>query len=83
MALEINDLRVQQFLNKRRLDFFLLSEVKAKGIKIIPTKLVFKKKCEIDGTICFKTSDVSIGFMMIPGVVFIERFSPVETDGSL
>ena len=50
---------------------------------MIPTKLVFKKKDEIDGSIRFKTRDVTMGYMMIPGVDFTERFSPVATDESL
>ena len=47
------------------------------------TKLVFKKKDEIDGSIRYKTRNVTLGFMMVPRVDFTERFSPVATDESL
>ena len=57
--------------------------MQSKGRKLIPTKLVFKKKDEIDGSIRFKTRDVTLGYMMVPGVDFTERFSPVATDQSL
>ena len=49
----------------------------------MPTKVVFKKKDEIDGSLRFKTRNVTLGFMMVPGVDFTERFSPVATDASL
>ena len=49
----------------------------------MPTKLVFKKKDDIDGSIRYKTRNVTLGFMMVPGVDFTERFSPVATDESL
>ena len=54
--------------------------MRSKNRKVIPTKLDFKKKDEIDGSIRFKTRDVTMGYMMIPGVDFIESFSPVATD---
>ena len=60
-----------------------LKYVREKGRKVIPTKLVFKKKDEIDGSIRFKTRDVTLGYMMVPGVDFTERFSPVATSTSL
>ena len=50
---------------------------------MIPTKLVLKKKDEIDESIRFKTRDVTLGYMMIPGVDYTERFSPVASDASL
>ena len=50
------------------------------GRKVVPTKLVFKKKDEADGTTRFKTRCVTLGFMMIPGVDYSEKFSPVATD---
>ena len=40
-------------------------------------------KDEIDGSIRFKAGDETLGYMMIPGVDFTERFSPVATDESL
>ena len=49
---------------------------------MIPTKLVFKKKDEIDSSIRLKTKYVSMKYMMIPGVDFTKRFSPVATDES-
>ena len=50
---------------------------------MVPTKLVFKKKDEIDGSIRFKSRCVTLGFMMVPGVDYFKRFSPVATDESL
>ena len=38
---------------------------------------------EIDGCIRFKSRCVTLGYMMVPGVDFTERFSPVATDGAL
>ena len=43
------------FLGRNAWKFVPLSEVKKRGRKLIPTKLVFKKKDEIDGSIRFKT----------------------------
>ena len=59
-------------------NLFHLSQVGTR--KLVPTKLVFKKKDEIDGSIRYKTRNVTLGFMMVPGVDFTERFSPVATD---
>ena len=71
------------FLSRKAWKFIPRSIVQSKGRKLIPTKLVFKKKDEIDGSIRFKTRDVTLGYMMVPGVDFTERFSPVATDQSL
>ena len=60
-----------------------LKYVREKGRKVIPTKLVFKKKDEIDGSIRFKARDVTLGYMMVPGLDITERFSPVATSTSL
>ena len=49
----------------------------------MPTKLVFKKKDETYGSLRFKSRNVTLGFMMAPGVDFTKRFSPVDTDASL
>ena len=54
--------------------------IRAQGRKIVPVKLVFKKKDEADGTVRFKVRCVTLGFMMIPGVDYTEKFSPVATD---
>jgi hypothetical protein len=53
---------------------------KLKGRKPIPTKWVFKKKNEQDGTIRYKSRVVLKGYVMIPGVDYTESFSPVATD---
>ena len=71
------------FLSRGAWEFVDRSSVYEQDRKLIPTKLVFKKKDEIDGSIRFKTRDVTLGFMMIPGVDFTERFSPVATDEAL
>ena len=51
--------------------------------KLIGTKVVFKKKDEVDGTIRFKTRIVTLGYMQIPGVDYTEKFSPVACDTSI
>ena len=71
------------FLNRGAWKFVLLEVIRKSGRRLIPTKLVFKKKDEIDGAIRYKVRDVTLGFMMIPGVDFTERFSPVSTDEAL
>jgi hypothetical protein len=64
-------------------EFVPLKQATNSGKRLVPTKLVFKKKEEIDGSLRFKARNVTLGFMMIPGVDFTERFSPVATDESL
>ena len=71
------------FISRNAWKFIDRNEVYEKGRKLIQNKLVFKKKDEIDGSICFKTRDVILGYMMIPGVDYTERFSAVATDASL
>ena len=71
------------FISRDAWKFVNRQEVYDKNRKVIPTKLVFKKKNEIDGSIRFKTRDVTLGYMMIPGVDYTERFSPVAMDASL
>jgi len=68
------------FISRDAWKFVPLQEVKDKGRKVIPTKLVFKLKDEIDGSIRFKSRCVTLGYMMVQGVDFTERFSPVATD---
>ena len=45
--------------------------------------MVYKKKDEPDGTIHYKSHYVSKGFMQIPDVDFMEKFSLVATDTSI
>ena len=61
----------------------LIEDAKNSGRRLISTKLVFKKKDEIDGSIRFKARDVTLGFMMVPGVDLTKRISPVATEESL
>ena len=71
------------FLARGGWKFVPLDVVRKSGRRLVPTKLVFKKKDEIDESIRFKARCVTLGFMMVPGVDFTERFSPVATDESL
>jgi len=71
------------FLFRGAWEFVPLQEVRDKGRKVIPTKLVFKLKEEIDGSIRFKSRCVTLEYMMVPGVDFTESFSPVATNESL
>jgi len=78
MAAEFNN-----FLSCDVWKFVPSQKVIDKGRKVIPTKLFFKLKDEIDGSIRFKSRCVTLGYMMVPGVDFTERFSPVATDEAL
>ena len=71
------------FLTRTAWKFVPLKEVLDQGRRVIPTKLVFKLKDESDGSLRFKTRNVTLGYMMIPGVDYTEKFSPVVTDESL
>ena len=71
------------FISRGAWEFVPLQEAIDSGRKPVPTKLVFKKKDEIDGSTRFKSRNVTLGFMMVPGVDFTERFSPVATDAAL
>ena len=71
------------FLTRTAWKFVPLEEVLDQGRRVIPTKLVFKLKDESDGSLRFKTRNVTLGYMMIPGVDYTEKFSPVVTDESL
>ena len=71
------------FISRGAWEFVPLSQAIDSGRKPVPTKLVFKKKDEIDGSTRFKSRNVTLGFMMVPGVDFTERFSPVATDAAL
>ena len=53
------------------------------GQKLIRTKLMFKKKNEIDESVRLKYRDVSMVFMIFLCVDFTERLSPVATDDAL
>ena len=68
------------FLKRKAWKLVPRSQVEKEGRKVVPTKLVFKRKDEPDGTTRYKTRCVTLGFMMIPGVDYSEKFSPVATD---
>jgi hypothetical protein len=59
------------------------SQARKSGKTILPTKWVFKKKDEQDGTTRYKSRIVTKGFMQIPGVDYSESFSPVANDTSV
>ena len=81
--LKVTRAEFNNFLNRGGWKFVPLDVVRKSGRNLLPTKLVFKKKDEIDNSIRFKTRCVTLGFMMVPGVDFTESFSPVATDESL
>ena len=56
--------------------------MKAKGIKSVPFKWVFKSKEEADRLIRLKLRNVIKGYMQVPGVEFTESFLPVASDTS-
>jgi hypothetical protein len=59
------------------------SQARKSGKTILPTKWVFKKKDEQDGTTRYKSRIVTKVFMQIPGVDYLESFSPVANDTSV
>ena len=59
------------------------SAVIAKGRKTVPVKWVLKSKEEYDRLICLKSINVFKQYMQVPGVDFIESFSPVASDTSI
>jgi hypothetical protein len=81
--LRATTLGFNNFLKRGAWKFVLLEVIRKSGRRLIPTKLLFKKEDEIYGAIRYKVRDVTLGFMMIPGVDFTERFSPVSTDEAL
>jgi len=60
-----------------------MSQVQNEECKLVPTKMVFKIKHEQNGTHRYKTQIVTKGFMMIPGVNYMESFSPVTTEAGI
>ena len=50
----------KNFISRKARKFILRKEVYEKGHKLIPTKLVFKKKYEIEGSICCKSGDITL-----------------------
>jgi hypothetical protein len=74
---------INNFISRGAWEFVKIDEVRKENRRPIPTKLVFKKKDEIDGTVRCKSRLVTLGFMQIPGVDYTEKFSPVATDASL
>jgi len=57
-----------------------LSQVLSEKCVAVPTKLVFKIKDKQDGFKQYKARIVTKGFLMIPGVDYMESFSPVTTE---
>jgi len=55
-------------------------QVLREGQKAIPTKPAFKIKNKQDGSEQYKARIVTKGFLMIPGVNYMESFSPVTTE---
>jgi len=70
----------ENFMKRGSWKFVKREEAAKKGKKIIGCRWVFKKKRKKDGTIRYKLRIVSTGFMQIPGVDYIEKFSPIATD---
>jgi Reverse transcriptase (RNA-dependent DNA polymerase) len=51
--------------------------------KLMTTKWIFNEKINPDGTIKYKASCVSRGFMQIPGVDYTASFAPVASDSGI
>ena len=56
--------------------------MKEKGIKPVPVKWLFKSKVEPDRLILMNSINVVKRYMQVPGVDFIDSFSPVASDTS-
>ena len=53
------------------------------GRKILKVKWVYKMKDEQDGSIRYKSRNVTKGYLQIPGVDYTESFAPVATDTTI
>ena len=73
---------VKQFLSRKAWIPTKRIVVKAKLRKPVPIKWLFKSKKEADGLIRLKYINVVKGYMQVPGVDFIDSFSPVTSDTS-
>ena len=62
---------------------FPLNQIIEIGQKWIPTKLALKKKDEIDELVRFKSRNITLGFIIVLGSNFTERFSLVAIDKAL
>ncbi len=58
-------------------------DIESKGYRPIGTKTVFKIKHEQDGSVRYKTRIVTLGYNMVPGIHFGNRFSPVAIHTSV
>ena len=75
--------RVQQFLEIQHVGILSLKKVKNSGRKVVPVKLAFNNKGEIDRSVHFKSICVVLDFMMVLDIDFDECFSYVVADNSL
>ena len=78
--LESKTTEFNNFIHRGGWEFIPFKRVTESGRKLTPTRLVFEKKDEIDGSVRFKDRNITLGFMMVSDVNSTERFSPVATD---
>ena len=71
------------FISRCGYQFVILNQVIESGRKLVPTKLLLKKKDEINGSLRFKARNVTLIFMIVPRVDFTESFSPLAAHASL
>ena len=74
---------VNTFLKRESWRFIPKAVAKKLGRKLIGVKWVFKIKTESDYSLRYKSRIVSKGFMQIPGVDYLEKFSPVAQSSSV
>lgn len=74
---------VNNFLKQKSWKFILKSIVKALGRKLIGVKWVFKIKHEPNYSLRYKSQIVTKGYIQIPGLDYLEKFSPVAQPSSV
>ena len=73
---------VNNFLSRKAWILTERSGVIAKGRNPVPVKWLFKSKEEPDRLILMNSINVVKRYMQVPGVDFIDSFSPVASDTS-
>ena len=70
---------VKKFLSRKEWIRINRSKVKSKGRNPVPVRWVFNSKEEPSGIIRLKSINLVKGYIQVPGVDYIDSFSPVAT----
>lgn len=74
---------IMNFLNRGSWTKVTKTVAMKSGRKILKVKWVYKMKDEQDGSIRYKSRNVTKGYLQIPGVDYTESFAPVATDTTI